>query len=141
MNKKQKETAAWLLHTMIKDSGYDYSSIRGEIFYRGEQDPLSDQRILSIISNEVNRKSDWRKIAQDLIDSQSDEDSPKEFILVQCDSLHWYVIPSDREDDWNKCLKLLKLGKVSPCPLPDYAKSVGFYHDPSHVKFQNYRIE
>ena len=141
MNIKQKETAAWLLQQMTKNSGYDYSYVRGEIFYRGDKKPLTDQKILSIISTKLNKKSDWRKIARDFINSQSDEDSPKEFILVQDDSKHWYVIPANKQDDWVEWLKLLKLGEVSPCPLPDYVESVGYYQSPSLVKFPSYTIE
>jgi hypothetical protein len=56
------------------------------------------------------------------------------YILVQDDSCHWYVIPSDREDDWNKFIeKEDDLGEI-----PDYAQSVG--GSPSLIKFAEYII-
>ena len=205
MNKKQKETAARLLQHMTKDSGYDYSYVRGEIFYRGDKEPLIDQKILSIISTKLNKKSDWRKIAQDFINSQSEEEennsmtpkicgkcyycrgrfigdahycvhesntvvesnnfvfqqvyandsacvsyksmaeqiklgnvvsqSPKEFILVQDDSCHWYIIPFDKRDNW---LEWLESDEIELGCVPSYAVSIG--GSPSLVKFSEYII-
>lgn len=57
------------------------------------------------------------------------------YILVQDDSCYWYVIPSDREDDWDDWLisDEIELGCV-----PDYAISIN--GSLRRVKILEYRI-
>lgn len=58
-----------------------------------------------------------------------------EYILVEDDSCHWYVIPSDRESDWYAWEETedAELGE-----LPDYAVKVR--GSPSLVVFKEYTI-
>ncbi len=64
--------------------------------------------------------------------------SPSEeyYMLVQDDSSHWYIIETNKKDDWNKFLKSkeAELGTV-----PDYADEVG--GSPSLVKFTHHFID
>lgn len=59
-----------------------------------------------------------------------------EYILIQDDDCHWYVIPADKEKDF---CKWAVSDEAQDGIVPKYAKQVG--GSPSLVKFHNYRIE
>lgn len=61
-----------------------------------------------------------------------------EYILIQDDDCHWYVIPEDKQEDFNYWLELPEDDK-NCWVKPDYAERVG--GSPSLVKFKEYRIE
>lgn len=56
----------------------------------------------------------------------------KEYVLVQDDDCHWYVIPDGRENEFDAAI----LGEDPQ--VPDWAEEVG--GSPTRVKFQNYTI-
>jgi hypothetical protein len=62
----------------------------------------------------------------------------KEYILVQDNDSHWYVIPDQMELDWNKFCEISEDDERS-WDVPNWAERVG--GSPSLVKFTNYRIE
>ena len=59
----------------------------------------------------------------------------EEFILVQDDDSHWYVIPNGKDKDWEAWIGTedYEAGIV-----PGYAKKIGV--SPRLVVFSNYRI-
>lgn len=61
-----------------------------------------------------------------------------EFLLIQDDSCHWYIIPARREHDFRKWLDLDEEDEDSWI-VPKYAQELG--GRPSLVKFQNPRIK
>ncbi len=59
------------------------------------------------------------------------------YILVQDDCSHWYVIPKNKEEEWEKFIndpKQCELGCV-----PEFADQVG--GSPTLVEFENYNIK
>ena len=62
-----------------------------------------------------------------------------EYILIQDDDCHWYVIPADKQSEFNKWAELDPDDDTGKSwVVPDYAKRVDGY--PSLVKFKEYRI-
>ena len=62
----------------------------------------------------------------------------EENYLTQDNDGHWYVIPKDRETDWNDFLNLDPDDEESWEP-PKWADQIG--GSPSLVIFQSYRID
>lgn len=68
-----------------------------------------------------------------------------EYILTTDEDSHWYVIPADKEHEWNRyCEKAAKYWwnmpeDEEPPEEPMWAVSVG--GAPSLVRFSHYRIE
>ena len=58
-----------------------------------------------------------------------------EYILTQDEDCHWYIIPVDKQVDWNKFIETDSL----IYDIPEYAKPVG--GSPTLVKFEKWRIE
>ena len=61
-----------------------------------------------------------------------------EYILIQDDDCHWYVIPADREKDFSKWCDSIS-NDADTWDTPKYAKEVGGSY--TLVKFKQYRIE
>lgn len=59
-----------------------------------------------------------------------------EFILIQDDDCHWYVIPSDKEIDFNKWVESDDAWNGI---IPKYAQEVG--GSTTLVKFKTYTID
>lgn len=59
-----------------------------------------------------------------------------EFILVQDEDSHWYVIPSNKENEWNN---FLNGADADNWDIPAYAEGIGGSY--TLVKFKKYRIE
>ncbi len=59
-----------------------------------------------------------------------------EYILVQDDDCHWYVIPANKENQWSNWLKG---ADADNWDLPDFAERIGGCY--TLVKFKEYRIE
>jgi len=59
-----------------------------------------------------------------------------DYILIQDNDCHWYVIPVDKKNEWFKWEESddYELGVI-----PDWAKEVN--GSPTLVKFKEYRIE
>jgi hypothetical protein len=62
----------------------------------------------------------------------------EEHILTQDNDGHWYIIPSDREKDFNEWLSIDPDDERSWTP-PEYSLEVG--GSPTLVKFKAFRIE
>lgn len=58
-----------------------------------------------------------------------------EYILVTDNDSHWYVIPYEREEDWNYFLELDPDDEAS-WDVPSWADAVG--GSPSNVVFKDY---
>lgn len=61
-----------------------------------------------------------------------------EYILVQDNDCHWYVIPDNKSDDWFNWCEIDVCDERAWEP-PKYAKQIGGC--PKLVKFKQYRIE
>lgn len=59
----------------------------------------------------------------------------KEFILIQDNDGHWYVIPADKTDDW---FKWEESQDYQDGIVPEYAEEVGGCY--TRVKFKDYKI-
>ena len=55
------------------------------------------------------------------------------YVLVQDNDCHWYVIPEDKQEDWEKLFRTADNEYV-----PDYAEAVG--GAPNRVVFEKYQI-
>ena len=59
------------------------------------------------------------------------------YFLSQDNDSHWYVIPSEKEEDWNDFLDIDEDDEAS-WDIPDWADAIG--GSPSLVRFPNYRV-
>lgn len=59
-----------------------------------------------------------------------------DYILIQDDDSHWYVIPADKEDAW---YEWFGTDDYESGIIPEYAEEVG--GSPSLVRFKDYRID
>ncbi len=77
--------------------------------------------------------ADGARIVLDLCDYIEKRDI--EYILVQESGSDWYVIPADKQKDWNEWLmtEAYEMGE-----MPDWAVYIAGYWD---IKFTGYRIE
>lgn len=62
----------------------------------------------------------------------------QDYILVQDNDFHWYVIPDSKEEEWNKWCEI-DSGDEESWDVPEYAVMVG--GSPSLVKFKKYWIK